>query len=706
MKFLVAAVTLVFAAAGLFLVGVAHVETGGNLLRNPGFESGTDHWKSSGGTLTYADKPVCSGKRAGLFVVHQPEACIYQTIAISPGATYVFCGNATKAEDSIYDADVSLRISWWTGDDGDGEKVDECGPGGSIPLGSWWLHLAGLCHAPASAHSASAEAMVKLADVGGPVTVYFDGMIFAELKPSPTAAPTPTPVYTPTPPPTCPPNHLLTDPGFEDGDIGWRLYAGTFTQVTSPVHGGRAAACLSSTSRTAARVYQVVSVAPRESYTLCGWAMRDAPDANAKVYFRVSWYESEDGYGGEVQSLASTSSELTSNSTDYQRLTVTATAPEGARSARLEGVLDPHSDAVAATAYFDDLSFVGPAPLPTPSPTPTPEPTPSPTPTPGPTAGPTAGPIPTPSPTPTPSALPTSTRTPAPQPEPTPTPEATALPTPAVEGDVVINEVQYDAVQAGTDAAYEWLELLNRTGRAIDMNGWIIADNSGVDRIPGLLLPPGGFAVIAASPGFYDSFPGFHGAIAFIADGRIGNGLSNDGDRLSLLDRTGKVIDALSYGSDTTVMSPPARRVTEGHSLERHPAGFDTGQASDFVDNGSPSPGSGLASPTPTPTQPPATAQTPASTPEAPPVATGSPKPAGLGTPAPAMGGGGTPVGTEGPQLTATPGAVATAVPSPSQGASPPGSASRVWLYALAGCAGALAAMAIVMVLPRLRKKP
>jgi len=172
----------------------------------------------------------------------------------------------------------------------------------------------------------------------------------------------------------------------------------------------------------------------------------------------------------------------------------------------------------------------------------------------------------------------------------------------------VINEVQYDPIQAGGDAAFEWLELLNRTAWTVDLTGWGIADNYGVDYIASLQLPPGGFAVIAAGDGFYDDFPDFSGDIVFIADGRVGNGLNNGGDRLVLTDSTGKTIDALSYGDDASIMSPPCQGVAEGHSLERQPAGLDTDQASDFVDNGAPSPGYGLefaattSTPIPTPT--------------------------------------------------------------------------------------------------------
>jgi len=97
--------------------------------------------------------------------------------------------------------------------------------------------------------------------------------------------------------------------------------------------------------------------------------------------------------------------------------------------------------------------------------------------------------------------------------------------------------------------------------------------------------------VVAARTDFYTNFPDFSGNIVFMADGSIGNGLSNTGDRLNLVDPAGKIIDSLSYSEDNTIMLPPCQDVPEGHSLERQPAGLDTNQASDFVDNATPSPG-------------------------------------------------------------------------------------------------------------------
>ncbi len=187
-------------------------------------------------------------------------------------------------------------------------------------------------------------------------------------------------------------------------------------------------------------------------------------------------------------------------------------------------------------------------------------------------------------------------------------------------GDVLLNEVQYDSAQSGTDAPFEWIELFNCTTETIELEGWRISDNYGSDPIPSLTLPSHGFAVIAATEDFHTNFPDFTGTIVFIEDGQIGNGLSNNGDCLVLKDSMATIIDALSYGNNETIMLPPCQDVAAGHSLERQPAGLDTDEASDFVDNPNPTPGYGLATILPTPTPTPTI--TPIPTPTAAPTAT------------------------------------------------------------------------------------
>ena len=100
-------------------------------------------------------------------------------------------------------------------------------------------------------------------------------------------------------------------------------------------------------------------------------------------------------------------------------------------------------------------------------------------------------------------------------------------------------------------------------------------------------------------------------------------------------------------GHYSTIMSPSCRDVAEGHSLERRPAGLDTNQASDFVDNAAPSPGYGLPPVTPTPT--PTSTSTPTLT------LTPSPTPAPTSTPLPSPTASDTPAPQFTPQLTPTP---------------------------------------------------
>ena len=252
---------------------------------------------------------------------------------------------------------------------------------------------------------------------------------------------------------------------------------------------------------------------------------------------------------------------------------------------------------------------------------------------------------------------------------PTPTPTATPGPTSYPPGAVLIYEIAYDALAGGNDAAYEWFELHNRTHEPVSLNGWTIADNSARDTLPALMLPADGFVVIAARiASFLEDYPDFAGVIGSIADGRIGNGLANTGDRLLLYDPTGHLIDALSYGDDASVFNPPAPGVVAGHSLEREPGAPDTDTAADFVDRAHPSPG-GTPQPTPTATMTPTATATASPTvtstasPPASPTSPPSPTPTPLATETETAIASPTPTRTASATPTAT--ALASATPSP-----------------------------------------
>ncbi len=256
------------------------------------------------------------------------------------------------------------------------------------------------------------------------------------------------------------------------------------------------------------------------------------------------------------------------------------------------------------------------------------------------------------------------------------------------------------------DAAYEWLELYNRTSQTHVINGWRIADNHSDDLISGLQLEPSEFAVIAAGAGFYDSFPNYDRQIVFIDDGRIGNGLNNSGDSLRLMDSTGSVIDALSYGNDASELLPPCFDVREGHTLERRPAGLDTNTAGDFVDNETPSPGYGLAVATPTPHLSPAPTQTlsPSITPVLTPTQISTEPAEHAGTPAdlktPAAAGSSTPSPTS--SLTRPLYQDLTTTPAPTS--SSPESGKNTWLYIVGSIL--FLEVAIALLLPLRLSKP
>jgi hypothetical protein len=113
--------------------------------------------------------------------------------------------------------------------------------------------------------------------------------------------------------------------------------------------------------------------------------------------------------------------------------------------------------------------------------------------TPTPMPAPTATPLPTATPTPTasPTATPTSTSSPVPAPtlSPTATPTTSPLPEP---GQVVIDEIAWGGTAA--NAADEWIELYNTTGRTIDLTSWGLVALDGAPAISLVgSIPPGGY---------------------------------------------------------------------------------------------------------------------------------------------------------------------------------------------------------------------
>ncbi|MBS1250982.1 MAG: hypothetical protein MAG451_00011 [Anaerolineales bacterium] len=232
--------------------------------------------------------------------------------------------------------------------------------------------------------------------------------------------------------------------------------------------------------------------------------------------------------------------------------------PEGAVTARVQGYTYLNQANPQRPALFDDFYFA---------------PAGSVTVTPGPTSAATT----------TPTVV-----LPSPTPSPTITPESVPA------GAVVINEVFYDPPAPGGDPDDEWVELYNTTAHEVDLGGWVLADHIGEDVVPAVVLPAGGFAIVAASDSFRSLYPAYDGLLVTL-DGPIGNGLANGGDSLWLRDEGGQAIDAIGYGDDDGAMLPPVPAAPEGYSLERVPAGLDTDTAADWFPRAAPSPGRGVS---------------------------------------------------------------------------------------------------------------
>lgn len=164
---------------------------------------------------------------------------------------------------------------------------------------------------------------------------------------------------------------------------------------------------------------------------------------------------------------------------------------------------------------------------------------------------------------------------------------------------IVINEVYYDPIPSqGTDQKAEWFELYNTTASDMTLTNWTISDNNSTDTIPTVIIAAHGFLVVAADEEtFGNNYSSFSGAVVYVP-GYIGDGLANTADALILKDDGATIIDQMNWGTPKDTWSnynadmwdPGATDVAEGHSLERSSAGYDTDQASDFVDRTTPTP--------------------------------------------------------------------------------------------------------------------
>ncbi len=140
-------------------------------------------------------------------------------------------------------------------------------------------------------------------------------------------------------------------------------------------------------------------------------------------------------------------------------------------------------------------------------------------------------------------------------------------------GHVVISEVLYDA--AGRDASYEWVELYNPTGAAVDLSGWTLTDNKNTFTLPsGTVIAAGSFLVIARNSNSFNNRYGFMPDV-----GGLNTALGNKGDKLTLADNSGATVDFVAWENYVTGWNIVART---DESIARIDLSVDTDSVSDW----------------------------------------------------------------------------------------------------------------------------
>lgn len=115
--------------------------------------------------------------------------------------------------------------------------------------------------------------------------------------------------------------------------------------------------------------------------------------------------------------------------------------------------------------------------------------------------------------------------------------------TPAIQAEIVINEVFYNAPNDLSDL--EFVELLNTGEQSVNLLGWELGE--GIEfAFPGdSVIEPGGFVVVCKDAKL---FPRFYEDVKFV--GAYKKSLGNGSDKISLKNPAGEVVDLVEYGDE------------------------------------------------------------------------------------------------------------------------------------------------------------
>jgi hypothetical protein len=129
-------------------------------------------------------------------------------------------------------------------------------------------------------------------------------------------------------------------------------------------------------------------------------------------------------------------------------------------------------------------------------------------------------------------------------------------------GDVVINEIMYRPAGGG-----EWLEIFNRSSFYVDLSWWSVSDRAGGSGSisEGVVLPAGGYLIIAQDPGsFSREFRGCGAEVISLTGAwpRLNNsGGDGPAEEIFIRDEGGSLVESVSY--------PDPLFDEKGRSIER-----------------------------------------------------------------------------------------------------------------------------------------
>jgi hypothetical protein len=126
---------------------------------------------------------------------------------------------------------------------------------------------------------------------------------------------------------------------------------------------------------------------------------------------------------------------------------------------------------------------------------------------------------------------------------------------------IVINEIMYNPAAAlGNDNDYEYLELYNNSGFAVDLGGWSLTTAITYSFDPGTTIADAGYLVVALKPDTIISHYGISNVV-----GPFSGGLNNTGEAILLLNDQGVIADSVKYVNGGLW---PAAANGDGPSLE------------------------------------------------------------------------------------------------------------------------------------------